>query len=224
MMACRSSHFFLFRRSPRHGIVAVPSRSAAQALRAVRSSLQFPAQARLPERGVYALHPWELATLASCQSCAFPGYLFAACAIFCSIFAQARSVAVAPFDCASCLPEWRGSSARFVFCGECVVRWRRLSRLLSLGDNESLLARAPSACASISRRLADREVGFRFFSTANSRGCWVAIWLRRPAAWKDLPQTAHLFFPKTRFLRCGDFLQAYCSWLQIPFCVKSLPQ
>ena len=149
-------------------------------------------------------------------------YLFAACVIFCSIFAQARSVAVAPFDCASCLPEWRGSSARFVFCGEGVVWWRRLSRLL--GDNESLLARALSACASISRRLADREVGFRFFSTANSRGCWVAIWLRRPAAWKDLPQTAHLFFPKTRFLRCGDFLQAYCSWLQIPFCVKSLPQ
>ena len=85
------------------------------------------------------------------------------------------------FACA-CLPEWRGSSTSFVFCGEGAAWWRCLSWLLSLGDTESLLARALSAFASISRRLADLETGFRAFSAANSRGCWVAIWLRRPAA------------------------------------------
>ena len=52
-LMARSSHFFLLCRSPRHGIVAVPSRCAAQALRAVRSSLQFPAQAFLS--GAYML-------------------------------------------------------------------------------------------------------------------------------------------------------------------------
>ena len=40
-LMARSSHFCVFCRSPRHGIVAVPSRSAAQALRAARSALQF---------------------------------------------------------------------------------------------------------------------------------------------------------------------------------------
>ena len=36
--------------------------------------------------------------------------------------------------------------------------------------------------AASSRLCAARELGFRLFSWANSRGCWVATWARRPAA------------------------------------------
>ena len=142
----------------------------------------------------------------SCHS-AFPGYLVAAFDIFCCISAHARLVAlslvrstVGLFDClcdclfdCACLLELRGSvgfGAAFggdVACG--CFRWRpvaysvRSPALFGDVDRSCFFARDASARASISRRWAERESGFlRAFSWANSNGCWVAIWLRSPAA------------------------------------------
>ena len=137
-------------------------------------------------------------------SMAFPGYLVAAFDIFCCISVHARWVAlplvrsiVGLFDCAR-LPEPRGSAglgfgtafADDVACGwgEC-LRWPPAAysvRSPVFGDvNRScLFARDASARATISRRRAARELGFRrAFSSANSSGCCVAMCALSPAAW-----------------------------------------
>ena len=155
--------------------------------------------------------------LAPCTVCriGFPGYIAAAFAIFVSIRDQARLAA--PW-----LLLWPLLSCdRGDLGGEgCAAEWR-LAESLAGG---TLAAGADSLAAS-SRRCAARELGLRRTSSlANSAGCCVATWARKPAAWYAFPQYLHFFFPKLRLRRFGFFLHACLSCSLAPFLVHILPQ
>lgn len=145
----------------------------------------------------------------------FPGYVAAAFAMFVSIRDQARLAA--PW-----LLLWPLLSCdRGDLGGEgCAAEWR-LAESLAGG---TLAAGADSLAAS-SRRCAARELGLRRTSSlANSAGCCVATWARKPAAWYAFPQYLHFFFPKLRLHRFGFFLHACLSCSAAPFLVNILPQ